>query len=223
MEKFFSTEWKTFGIYDTIKLTTVEILIDWELLMAALSFWCSATNTMVLPLGTIGLTVLDISAILGSSSFDLLVDTVFPGYQFDLDLKSLFNERALEALKKKDQEALKEAIQKLHKNFFNYNTLVHHFAGRGEENLRKGEHEAFLFYWYNKFIVFTKLNKCLIENMSVAEALASCHTLALISTILANLMRCLAKATITKIDPHQNGPLRFFQLWLQVYFATLRL
>ncbi|KAM2225321.1 hypothetical protein ACFXTH_019321 [Malus domestica] len=48
------------------------------------------------------------------------------------------------------------------------------------------------------------------------------HTLALSSVILANLMRCLAETTVTRIDPHQNCPLWVFQFWLQVYFATLR-
>ena len=105
------------------------------------------------------------------------------------------------------QEPSKEEVHKLHKNFFNYNTLILHFAGREEASLRKGEHKAFLFYWYNKFICCTKSNKCLVENIPVAEALASGHTLVLSAAIIANLLRCLAEATIDKIDPHQNEPL----------------
>ncbi|KAM1055804.1 hypothetical protein ACFX2I_029261 [Malus domestica] len=58
--------------------------------------------------------------------------------------------------------------------------------------------------------------------MPVAEALASGHSLALSPAILANLVRCLAETTLNKIDPQQNGPLWVFQLWLQVYFSTLR-
>ncbi|KAM0963316.1 hypothetical protein ACFX2A_022798 [Malus domestica] len=58
--------------------------------------------------------------------------------------------------------------------------------------------------------------------MLMAEALASGHFLALSPAILANLFRCLAETTLNKIDPHQNGPLWVFQLWLQVYFSTLR-
>ena len=42
--------------------------------------------------------------------------------------------------------------------------------------------------------------------MPVVEALASGHTIALSSAVLANLIRCLAEATINKVDPHQNGP-----------------
>ncbi|KAM1014147.1 hypothetical protein ACFX2C_044186 [Malus domestica] len=55
----------------------------------------------------------------------------------------------------------------------------------------------------------------------VAEALASGHALSLSSNILAHLFRCLAKMTLHKIYPYQNGPLWVFQFWLQVYFASL--
>ncbi|KAM1265610.1 hypothetical protein ACFX2J_035278 [Malus domestica] len=37
MERFFGEEWKTLGIYDAIKFSTMEIVMDKELLMAALS------------------------------------------------------------------------------------------------------------------------------------------------------------------------------------------
>ncbi|XP_068329879.1 uncharacterized protein [Pyrus communis] len=222
MSAFFGEEWKALGIYDAIILSTMEIAMDKELLMVALSLWCSATNTMILSFGPLGPTVLDVSAILGTSPTGLLIDAALSGYPSPLDLKALFDERAVETLSRGDREPSREEVQKLHKNFFNYNTLILHFAGRGEEGLRKGEHEAFLFYWYNKFICCTRSNKCLVENMPVAQALANGRSLALSPAILANLYRCLAEATIGKIDPHQNGPLWVFQLWLQVYFSTLR-
>lgn len=119
----------------------------------------------------------------------------------------IFDEHAIEALMKDSQESSKEDVHKLHKKFFNYSTLITHFAGLEGETLKKGEHEAFLFYCYHKFIICTKLNKCLAENMLVVEALASAHILALSLAILANLSRCLAEASIGGIDPHQNGPL----------------
>ena len=147
--------------------------MDRELLMAALSFWCSATNTMVLPLGPIGPTILDVSAILGTSPSGISIDASIFGCSSSIDLKALFEARAVETLSRDGHEPSKEEVQKLHKNFFNYNTLIVHFAGRGDAGLRKGEHAAFLFYWYNKFICCTKLNKCLVENMPLAEALAS--------------------------------------------------
>ncbi|KAB2626929.1 hypothetical protein D8674_020547 [Pyrus ussuriensis x Pyrus communis] len=89
----FKAQSGTLSIYDAIKLSTIKIAMDWELLTAALSFWCSVTNTMVLPLGPIGPTVLNISVILGTSPYGLPVDVVLPGYQFNLDLKALFEER----------------------------------------------------------------------------------------------------------------------------------
>ncbi|KAM2335688.1 hypothetical protein ACFXTH_013072 [Malus domestica] len=67
MEKIFGEQWKALGIYDAIHLSSMEVILDKELLLAALCFWCSATNTMVLPLGPIGPTILDLIAILGTS------------------------------------------------------------------------------------------------------------------------------------------------------------
>ncbi|KAM1176483.1 hypothetical protein ACFX15_015544 [Malus domestica] len=222
MEKFFGKEWKTLGIYDAIKFSTMEITMDKELLMAAFSLWCSTTNTLVLPFSPMIPTILDILAIIGTSPSGIPIDATLIGCPSNLDLKALFDDQAIETLSQEGQEPSKVDVQKLHKNFLNYNTLILHFASRGEASLQKGEHEAFLFYWYNKFICCTKSNKCLVENMPVAEALASGHSLALSSAIIANLLRCLAETTLNKVDPHQNGPLWMFQLWLQVYFSTLR-
>ncbi|KAM2998359.1 hypothetical protein FF2_040023 [Malus domestica] len=58
--------------------------------------------------------------------------------------------------------------------------------------------------------------------MPMAETLANGHTLALSPAILAHFLCYLAEMTLHKIDPHQSGPLWVFQLWLQVYFITLR-
>ncbi|KAM1094143.1 hypothetical protein ACFX2B_009060 [Malus domestica] len=201
MEKIFGEQWKALSIYDAIRLSSMKVVLDKELLLAALCFWCSATNTMVLPLGPIGPTILDLTAILGTSPTGIPVDSTLHGYPSTLNLKVLFDKRALETLSSEGQTPSKEEVHKLHKNFFNYNTLYLHFTGRGEEALREGEHEAFLFYWYNKFICCTKSNKCLVENMPVAEALANGHTLALSPAILAHLLRCLAEATQDKVDP----------------------
>ncbi|KAM2165537.1 hypothetical protein ACFX1R_039674 [Malus domestica] len=157
---------------------------------------------MILPFGPITPIILNILAILETSPLGLPVDVALFGCSSNLDLKTLFDERAVETLSQEGQEPLKEEVQKLHKKFFNYNTLILHFAGRGEKSLRKGKHEAFLFYWYNKFICCTKSNKCLVENMPVVDALASSHSIALSPAILANLLLCLAKTTISKIDRH---------------------
>ncbi|KAM1404200.1 hypothetical protein ACFX2I_012701 [Malus domestica] len=152
MEKLFGEQWKVLGIYDAIHFSSMEVILDKELLLAALCFWCSATNTMVLPLGPIGPTILDLIAILGTSLTGIPIDAAFSKYPSNLNLKVLFDKQALEMLSGEGQIPSKEEVHKLHKNFFNYNTLYLYFFGRGEEALREGEHEAFLFYWYNKFI-----------------------------------------------------------------------
>ncbi|KAM1225321.1 hypothetical protein ACFX11_044150 [Malus domestica] len=129
MEPHFEGEWKTLNIFDTIMLSIIEIIMDQELLMAGLSFWCSATNTMVFPLNSIGLTMLDVSAILGTSPSGFSINTALSRYQFDLDLKTVFNEPVVETLKKDGQKPSKEDVHKLYKNFFNYSTLITHFTG----------------------------------------------------------------------------------------------
>ncbi|KAM1469926.1 hypothetical protein ACFX1Q_040472 [Malus domestica] len=123
MEKIFNEQWKTLGIYDAIRLSFMELVVDKKLLMAALSLWCSATNTMVLPLGPMGPTILDITAILGTYPFGILVDATLSRYPSTIDLKALFNDRAIETLSGEGQEPSKEKVQKLYKNFLNYNTL----------------------------------------------------------------------------------------------------
>ena len=117
--------------------------MDKDFLMATLSFRCSATNTMVLPLGPIGPNVLDISAILGTSPSGLPIDAALFGCSSNLDLKALFDARAVETLSRSGQDHSKDEVQKLHKNFFNYSTLIVHFAGREEERPRNEEYEAF--------------------------------------------------------------------------------
>ena len=107
MEKLFGQEWKVLGIFDAIRLSTVEIAMDKDLLMAALSFWCSATNTMVLPLGPIGPNVLDISAILGTSPSGLPIDAALFAFASNLDLKALFDARAVETLSRSSQDPSK--------------------------------------------------------------------------------------------------------------------
>ncbi|CAN6547661.1 unnamed protein product [Malus baccata var. baccata] len=150
MEKLFGEQWRSLGIYDAILLSSMDVVLDNELLLAALCFWCSATNTMVLPLGPIGPTILDVNTILGTSAARIPIDAALFGYPSNLDLKMLFDRRAFETLSSEGQKPSKEDVHKLHKNFFNYNTLYLHFADRGDEALREGEHEAFPFYWYNK-------------------------------------------------------------------------
>ncbi|KAM2321826.1 hypothetical protein ACFXTH_018562 [Malus domestica] len=113
----------------------MEITMDKELLMAALSLWCSATNTIVLSFGPMTPTILDISAIIGTPPSGIPVNTTLIRCPSNLDLKALFDDRVVKTLSQEGQEPSKDEVQKLHKNFLNYNTLIIHFAGRGEASL----------------------------------------------------------------------------------------
>ncbi|KAM1885604.1 hypothetical protein ACFX15_037713 [Malus domestica] len=131
MEKLFGEQWKVLGIYDAIHLSSMEVILDKELLLAALCFRCSATN-MVLPLSPIGPIILDLTAILGTSPTGIPIDAALSEYLSNHNLKALFDKRALETLSGEGQIPSKEEVDKLHKNFFNYNTLYLNFAGQGK-------------------------------------------------------------------------------------------
>ncbi|KAM1639724.1 hypothetical protein ACFX13_009927 [Malus domestica] len=91
IEKFFGKEWEALDIHDIIKLSTMEISMDKELLMTALSFWCSTTNTLVIPFGPMTPTILDISAILGTPPSGMPIDDTLIGCPSNLNLKALFD------------------------------------------------------------------------------------------------------------------------------------
>ncbi|KAM1128037.1 hypothetical protein ACFX2B_037534 [Malus domestica] len=93
---------------------------------------------MVIPFGPMTPTILDISTIIGTPPSRIPVDAALIGCLSNLDLKALFDDRAVETLSQEGQEPSKDDVQKLHKNFLNYNTLIIHFTGRGEASLRKG-------------------------------------------------------------------------------------
>lgn len=66
------------------------------------------------PLGLIGLTKLDVTAILGTFLPGLSIDTTFFFlYQFNMELKGVFEEHTHKVLKKKDQDVSKEEANKL--------------------------------------------------------------------------------------------------------------
>ncbi|KAM2058273.1 hypothetical protein ACFX16_030863 [Malus domestica] len=116
MERFLGKEWKTFGIYDAIKFSTIEITMDKELLMAAFSLWCSATNTLVFPFGHMTLTIIDISAIIGTSPSGIPIDATLIGCSSNLDLKTLFDDRAV--------ETLSQEVKSLQKSMFRNCTRI---------------------------------------------------------------------------------------------------
>ncbi|KAM1203910.1 hypothetical protein ACFX2J_019668 [Malus domestica] len=82
----------------------MEIAMDKELLMAALSLWCSATNTMVFPFNPITPTILNISAIIRTSPSGIPIDATFIECPSNLDLKALFDNQAIEILSQEGQE-----------------------------------------------------------------------------------------------------------------------
>ncbi|KAM2689790.1 hypothetical protein EV1_043048 [Malus domestica] len=84
--------------------------MDKKLLMAALSFWCLAANTMVLSFGPMTLTILNISVILRTPPSGIPIDATLVGCPSNLDLKTLFDQWVIEALSQEGQEPSKEKV-----------------------------------------------------------------------------------------------------------------
>ncbi|CAL9012338.1 unnamed protein product [Prunus brigantina] len=74
MVHFFGQQWKEQGIYHLIKLFDRPLFMDRSLLVMALCFWSSATNTMNLRFGMMTSTVLDVAALFGLSPLGVEVN-----------------------------------------------------------------------------------------------------------------------------------------------------
>lgn len=72
--------------------------MDRKLLLTAVNFWCPTTNSLILPLGPMSPTVLDITALLGRSLARFPIDVELHSYQNNIELKTIFDERAAEVL-----------------------------------------------------------------------------------------------------------------------------
>ena len=217
MEHFYADHWKRIGIYDTIKLTEQDIVVEKPLLAAALCFWSSATNTMNLLLGPMSPTVMDMCILIGLQPTGAEIG---PSHKFP----TTFRDSLLPPKRAKDhdKEAKTEAI-KASKRSRNYGSLYKKYAVVDSElaNRRpvgKDEHTAFLYYWLCKYVFCSRARQCPPDYAILADALASGTRLALSPFVLANLYRNLHNIVTNDMDLNVGGPLWVFQLWLRAYF-----
>ncbi|KAK9943085.1 hypothetical protein M0R45_008706 [Rubus argutus] len=217
MEFFFADHWQRIGIYEAIKLTELDIVVEKPILAAALSFWSSATNTMNLPLGYMSPTILDICTLIGLSHVGVEISA-------NHDLPTTFGDGMLPP-KFQDKDEQKEAINQL-KRSRNYNTLYKKYAmtdsnPSDREPPKENEHAAFLLYWLSKYIFCCRSGQCNREYAPLAESLASGTRLALGPFVLAHLYRSLHDIVTNQMDLDVGGPLWLFQLWLRAYFPQM--
>ncbi|PRQ28558.1 putative aminotransferase-like, plant mobile domain-containing protein [Rosa chinensis] len=231
VEKRFGDVWRRLGIYDAIKLSTITIPCDRPLLVAAMCFWSSQTNSLELQFGALSLTLIDKAAIIGLPPHGQVVDIVFAKGKFDIDLGGELRDRS-----------------KGTPTVANYNTWIEVFNSglvrkspdsdgspkEKEESQQETmevtpvEHAAFLAFWICKFLVCTTSKKVNVEYYKLVEALASKEVqesdqpLALGPFVLAHLYRCLHHCVTKGVNPNWPGPLWIFQLWLQTYFPAFR-
>lgn len=201
---YFGDEWRSRGIFYAIKLSTIEINLDRELVMAAQSLWCSATNMMVLPLNLIGPTMLYIATILGTSPTSLPIDIFLSWYKFDLDLKTVFEECVIEAWWKKTKGCQKRMCRNDTRTFSTTTPWSRISPAWKGKILRKGNTGLS----YSTGTTGITNTSFVPSRISVwprtcwSPKLASDHVFALSPVVLVNLTRCLTEATVWKIDSH---------------------
>ncbi|KAL6269642.1 hypothetical protein ACE6H2_026553 [Prunus campanulata] len=215
MEHFFSQQWRDQGIYLLIKLFDRPIVMDRSLLAAALSFWSSATNTMILWFGMMTPTVLDMAALFGLSPLGVEVNAALVAPEAKGTFKAAWPTVAKLAGAKA-------------KNMLNYSSFYNNFGVEDNADdysiapLGEVEHAAFLLYWLCKFVFCTQANKVTLEFAQLADYLAQGGRLALGPFLLGHLYRTLHDVVTDGMKPKHGGPLWAFQFWLQAYFPELR-
>lgn len=80
MEPHFVNQWRKIGIYECIKHSTLNFALDKNFIATFTSFWSVGSNSFLLPLGQISVTVLDVFLLLGMFSsgvevYVVIVDT----------------------------------------------------------------------------------------------------------------------------------------------------
>ena len=208
MEYFFADDWRRLGIYEAIKITENVIKVEKPLLAAALCFWSSATNTMVLPVGAMSPTVLDLATIIGLSPSGM-----------EISAAAINNNNIYPS---EFRRSLGKATKKHSTNFRNLYTAYAQVDTNSLQRLpvKRMEHAAFLYYWLCKYMFCDKSRQCPHEFAVIADALASGTRLALGPFVLAYLYRCLHDIVMDKLNPDASGPLWIFQLWLRTYFPS---
>ncbi|KAK2446309.1 serine/threonine-protein phosphatase 7 long form protein [Trifolium repens] len=197
VEKQYATFWKESGIFDLIQLSREGPRYNAEMLIAALHFWESSTNTFHFKAGMMTPTLFDVAAITGlrptGPTFDPKYTTV--NHHFDFKILS-------------------------------FSGFLKTFHDTSDEDVSFEEHIAFLTYWLSHFVLCTSSLQVVKRLVPLAIMLHQGLDVALGSLILASLYDSLGKASdmLKKIDKGSqlafSGPIWLLQLWLNATFES---
>ncbi|KAK2446307.1 serine/threonine-protein phosphatase 7 long form protein [Trifolium repens] len=197
VEKQYATFWKESGIFDLIQLSREGPRYNAEMLIAALHFWESSTNTFHFKAGMMTPTLFDVAAITGlrptGPTFDPKYTTV--NHHFDFKILS-------------------------------FSGFLKTFHDTSDEDVSFEEHIAFLTYWLSHFVLCTSSLQVVKRLVPLAIMLHQGLDVALGSFILASLYDSLGQASdmLKKIDKGSqlafSGPIWLLQLWLNATFES---
>ncbi|CAL8162514.1 unnamed protein product [Prunus armeniaca] len=190
--------WHQAGIYDILQFSKFTIPFNRSLVLAALCFWSTSTNSFHLGHGPLTVTLLDLSALVGlrpdGPQFDALVGNSIsiPDDNFGIEFTKL-------------------------KSFASFIREHNKVDGVVTEE----EHVAFLQYWLCRYLICSPSFKIVKANFPLAVALSRGESYALGPLVLAYLYRGINDLLHSQLGT-AGGPLWILQLWLHAYFPKLR-
>ncbi|KAB2606390.1 hypothetical protein D8674_006107 [Pyrus ussuriensis x Pyrus communis] len=190
--------WHKAGIYDILQFSKFAIPFNRSLVLAALCFWSTSTNSFHLRHGPLTITLLDLSALLGlrpdGPQFDALVanSISIPDDNFGI---------------------------RITKNSSFSSFIKEH--NKIEGLVTDEEHVAFLHYWLCRYLLCSRSFKIVTSNLPLAVALSRGEPYALGPLVLAYLYRGIKDLLDSELGA-SGGPIWILQLWLHTYFPKVR-
>lgn len=190
--------WHQAGIYDILQFSKFTIPLDHSLVLAALCFWSSSTNSFHFGHGPLTITLLDLSALVGlrpcGTPFDAVVaDSIsIPDDNYGIEITK-------------------------HPSFSSFIREHNNIEGAVTDE----EHAAFLHYWLCRYLLCSPSFKIIKTNLPLAVALSRGESYALGPLVLAYLYRGIKDLLRSQLNT-TGGPLWILQLWLHAYFPKLR-
>nr|XP_011461809.1 PREDICTED: uncharacterized protein LOC101301378 [Fragaria vesca subsp. vesca] len=190
--------WHQAGIYDILQFSQFTIPLNRSLVLAALCFWSTSTNSFHFGHGPLTITLLDLSALVGlrpcGAPFDVVVADSIP---IPDDICGI------------------QITQS--PNFPSFIREHNKIEGAVTDE----EHVAFLHYWLCRYLLCSPSFKIIKANLPLAVALSRGESYALGPVVLAYLYRGINDLLHSQLNT-TGGPLWILQLWLHAYFPEMR-
>ncbi|KAL6205192.1 hypothetical protein ACLB2K_022454 [Fragaria x ananassa] len=190
--------WHQAGIYDILQFSKFTIPLNRSLVLAALCFWSTSTNSFHFGHGPLTITLLDLSALVGlrpcGAPFDVVVADSIP---IPDDICGI------------------QITQS--PNFPSFIREHNKIEGAVTDE----EHVAFLHYWLCRYLLCSPSFKIIKANLPLAVALSRGESYALGPVVLAYLYRGINDLLHSQLNT-TGGPLWILQLWLHAYFPEMR-